>query len=122
MKNFIIAMAFAVTSTFAFAGDAPKAQAPAKPEAKKAATTTTSTVLVARPATLRERRHLVVVEPVKVVETKKVVEVKEVKVVKGSSCDCCEAVTATPVRGLLGRVRGRVSSTVSGVADCVSCK
>ena len=125
VKNFILA---GVVAVFGFvslqAGDAPKAQAPVAPvkaQAVKGASCCEgqcATVEVARRATLRERRNLMVVEKVPV----KVVEVK-----KAAPCDCCNgacvtaskpAVVATPVR----RVFGRTRSAVANVVDCVGCK
>jgi hypothetical protein len=119
MKKFIALAAFVLSAAFANAGDAPKTQAPAaKPEAK--VTKTESTVLVARPATLRERRHLVVVEPVKVVETKKTVEVKTVEV-KKECCECSTCGTAGGRRLLNGRLRARTVAVVD-TACCANCK
>lgn len=118
MKNFILAVVACVVGFASLqAGDAPKAQAPAAPAKVQAVKCegTCATVEVARRATLRERRNLVVVEkvPVKVVEVKKV-----------ASCDCCNAVSSkasvvvTPVRRAFGRTRTAVSNAV----DCVNCK
>ena len=112
MKNLIAALALAVFASSILAGDAPKAQAPAKAEAKACEC---KTVEVARKATLRERRNLLVVEKVPVVEVKKV-EVKKVEV----KADCCATCVpaAAPARRLLGGLRNR---TVA-VAECASCK
>ena len=119
MKNFILATVAAVVGFVAVqAGEGPaKAQAPAAPakaQAVKGAACECATVEVARRATLRERRSLVVVEKVPV----KVVEVKAVEVKKAASCDCCPATTVAPARRLLGRTRTVVGNDVS----CVNCK
>jgi len=115
MKNLIAALALAVFASSILAGDAPKAQEAVKPVAKaEAKACECKTVEVARKATLRERRNLVVVEKVPVVEVKKV-EVKKVEV-KADCCATCASV-ATP-RRLLGGLRNR---TVA-VAQCTSCK
>jgi hypothetical protein len=106
MKKFFAAAAALLVAGFAFAGDAPK-QAPAPAKATAKAAECKDCVYVARPATLRERRHLVVVEPVKVVEVKKVEVVKEVKV-----AECATCTTARP--RLLG---GRRVRTVAA-SDC----
>jgi hypothetical protein len=110
MKNLIAALALAVFASSILAGDAPKAQAPAKPVAKaEVKACECKTVEVARKASLRERRNLVVVEKVPVVEVKKV----EVK------ADCCATCApAATSRRLLGGLRNR---TVA-VAECASCK
>lgn len=109
MKNLIVAFAFAVFASSVVAGDAPKAQAPVKPVAKaEAKACECKTVEVARKATLRERRNLVVVEKVPVVEVKKV----EVK------ADCCSTCSPAPTRRLLGGLRHRTATVV----ECVSCK
>jgi hypothetical protein len=113
MKKFFAAAAALLVAGFAFAGDAPKqAPAPAKAPAKAEADCKGGNcVYVARPATLRERRHLVVVEPVKVVEVKKV-EVKKVEVKEVKVAECATCTTARP--RLLG---GRRVRTVAA-SDC----
>jgi len=115
MKNIAAALVLALFATVAVAGDAPKAQAPVKPVAKAEAKATCEckTVEVARKATLRERRNLVVVEKVPVVEVKKV-EVKKVEV----KADCCSTCSPAPTRRLLGGLRHRTATVV----ECVSCK
>jgi translation initiation factor 1 (eIF-1/SUI1) len=112
MKNLIAALALVVFATASFAGDAP--QAPAKPVAKaESKACECKTVEVARKASLRERRNLVVVEKVPVVEVKKVEVKKEVK------ADCCTScTTAAPARRLLGGLRNRTAAVV----ECASCK
>ena len=112
MKNLIAALALAVFASSILAGDAPKAQAPAKAEAKACEC---KTVEVARKATLRERRNLLVVEKVPVVEVKKV-EVKKVE----AKADCCATCTpaAAPARRLLGGLRNRTATVV----ECATCK
>lgn len=117
MKNLIAALALAVFASSILAGDAPKAQAPAKAEAKACEC---KTVEVARKATLRERRNLLVVEKVPVVEVKKV-EVKKVEVKKvEAKADCCATCTpaAAPARRLLGGLRNRTATVV----ECATCK
>jgi len=110
MKNLIVALAVAFFASTVVAGDAPKAQAPVKPVAKaEAKACECKTVEVARKATLRERRSLVVVEKVPVVE------VKKVEVVKAAPCTTCA--TPAPARRLLGGLRHRTAAVV----DCVSC-
>ena len=117
MKNLIAALALVVFATASFAGDAP--QAPAKPVAKaESKACECKTVEVARKASLRERRNLVVVEKVPVVEVKKV-EVKKVEVKKEVKADCCTScTTAAPARRLLGGLRNRTAAVV----ECASCK
>ena len=112
MKNLIAALTLAVFASSILAGDAPKAQAPAKAEAKACEC---KTVEVARKATLRERRNLLVVEKVPVVEVKKV-EVKKVE----AKADCCATCTpaAAPARRLLGGLRNRTATVV----ECATCK
>jgi hypothetical protein len=119
MKNLIVALAVAVFALTATAGEKAPVQAPVKPVAKAEACTTCTTatcktVEVARKATLRERRNLVVVEKVPVVE------VKKVEVVKAPSCDCAASCStaARPARRLLGGVRNRAVAVV----DCATCK
>ena len=112
MKNIFGAIVAAVmTVSGAFAGEGPaKVQAPV-------AKCTTG----ACSATWRERRNLMVVEPVKVVEVKKV-EVVKVAPKVAASCDCCEVAPAAVRSGLLGRVRGRTRTVVGSAVDCVTCK
>ena len=114
MKNIAAALVLVLFATVAVAGDAPKAQAPVKPVAKAEAKATCEckTVEVARKATLRERRNLVVVEKVPVVEVKKVEVKKEVK------ADCCSTCSPAPARRLLGGLRNRTVAVV----ECASCK
>jgi len=120
MKNIFGAIVAAVmTVSGAFAGEGPaKVQAPV---AKCTTGACESTVMVARSATWRERRNLMVVEPVKVVEVKKV-EVVKVAPKVAASCDCCEVAPAAVRSGLLGRVRGRTRTVVGSAVDCVTCK
>jgi hypothetical protein len=114
MKNLIVALAVAVFTLTATAGEKAPVQAPVKPVAKAEACTTCKTVEVARKANLRERRNLVVVEKVPVVE------VKKVEVVKAPSCDCAVSCStaARPARRLLGGVRNRAVEVVG----CATCK
>lgn len=111
MKKLAALAVLAMSFTFANAGDAPK-QAPAPAKAAADCKGECKTVVVARPATLRERRSLVVLQPVTVQEVKKV-EVKKTEV-KKSDCDCGSTCT-TARKPLLGR---RVRTVA--VADC--CK
>jgi hypothetical protein len=121
MKNLIAIALLAVAGTFVVAGE--KTQAPAKAEAKSCETCQVAEVAARRPLLGRRCAAETVLVPttktVTVLETKKVLVEKEVKVpvkkevttlvpakvVKASSCDCCEGACAPVVarRGLLRR-------------------
>ena len=94
MKKFTATAVALVIGTFAFAGDAPKGQAPAAP-----AKAEPKTVLV--PKTVLKKETVMV--PVKVVE-----------------CETCEVACGTSTR-LRNRLGGRLRARTVAAADCACC-
>jgi hypothetical protein len=122
MKNLIAIALLAVAGTFVVAGE--KSQAPVKAEAKSCETCQVAevaarrhllggrrcaaeTVLVptTKTVTVLETKKVLVEKEVKVPVKKEVTTLVPTKVVKASSCDCCEGACAPVVarRGLLRR-------------------
>ena len=106
MKNFIAAAAALAIGTFAFAGDAPKAQTPAAPAKVEKTVLDPKTVLkketVMVPKTVVKKETVMV--PVKVVE-----------------CETCEVATCASRTRLRDRLGGRLRARTVAVADCTCC-